>query len=371
MNYITLIVLILSTLYLILLLMIFITQIKLIKNKESINQTEWPNISILVAARNEEKNILKCVQSLNELKYPKDKIEILIGNDDSQDNTAKIIQEFIIDKPHFKLFNFNAENLSKTRGKARVLSLLIQNASSNYYLITDADITVNSLWANEMIKELTSHNHGLVAGTTMIQSNTYFGHLQRLDWLYFKGIIKLFSEINNPLTAVGNNMCISKKAYESVGGYENIPFSITEDYALFKAIRDKGFSTSQLFNSESIVYSAPVDNFKTLMNQRKRWLVGGLELPVKYKALIFLFGFWYFAVPYLAFNQFFILLFSFLIIKTNIQLFQFLFLHKQLNKKVNSILALLTYDLYLLVMIPLSSLYFFIPTKTVWKGRKY
>lgn len=343
----------------------------MIKDEEIIKITELPRISILVAARNEENNIKNCLISLNELIYPKDKIEILIGNDDSQDNTANIISEYIKDKPQFQLYNFNSTFTSKTKGKARVLSLLIKNSKSNYYLITDADIAVNPYWANELVIELVNHNHGLVAGTTMIHSNTYFGHLQRLDWLYFKGIIKLFSELRNPLTAVGNNMCISKQAYESVGGYENIPFSITEDYALFKAIRVNGYSTSQLFNSKSVVYSAPVDQFKTLMNQRKRWLVGGLDLPLKYKALIFLFGFWYFAVPYLAINQMYVLLFFFLLIKTNIQLFQFLFLHKRLNKKVNSILALLTYDLYLLVMIPLSSIYFFIPTKTVWKGRKY
>jgi cellulose synthase/poly-beta-1,6-N-acetylglucosamine synthase-like glycosyltransferase len=371
MNLLTAIVFTLSSLYLLLLLFIFILQIKLIKNKQLKSQIELPLVSILVAARNEENNILNCLKSLNELTYPKNNIEILIGNDDSQDNTAKIITEYIQDKNQFKLFNFSAHNTSKTKGKARVLSLLIQNAKSQYYLITDADITVNPMWVNEMMHELIQNNHGLVAGTTMIQSNTYFGHLQRLDWLYFKGIIKLFSELRNPLTAVGNNMCISKKAYDEVGGYENIPFSITEDYALFKAIRDKGFSTSQLFNSESIVYSAPVDKFKTLMNQRKRWLVGGLDLPLKYKALIFLFGFWYFAIPYLAITHHFFELFCFILCKTSIQLFQFLFLHKQLNKKVNSILALLTYDLYLLVMIPLSSLYFFIPTKTIWKGRKY
>ena len=59
------------------------------------NDKLLPSSTIIVAARNEETNIENCLRSLNELEYPVGKLEIIIVNDDSDDNTGQIIKEFI------------------------------------------------------------------------------------------------------------------------------------------------------------------------------------------------------------------------------------------------------------------------------------
>ncbi len=55
---------------------------------------DLPVVSILVAARNEEQNIIRCLQALTELDYPAYKLEILVGNDASEDKTRELVAAF-------------------------------------------------------------------------------------------------------------------------------------------------------------------------------------------------------------------------------------------------------------------------------------
>lgn len=333
--------------------------------------SNYPNISILVAARNEENNILHCLESLAQLDYPKDKIEILIGNDSSTDTTGQIIDNFVQSNPQFKCIHLTGNEFPQTKGKARVLAVLAQAAKGDVLLITDADILVNPQWAKGMTKALIQTKSGLVAGVTNIKAHNLFTSFQQVDWLYFMGIFYAFSSIKKPISAVGNNMAFLKKAYDETGGYENIPFSITEDYALFKAIRSKGYGTMQLMNKETLLYSKPIDTFSGLMRQRKRWLVGGYDLPSYYRLMIFIFGAWYIALPILLFTNYWLMAIALLIFKELIQLFQILNINQKLNLKTEHPIAVLFYDIYLFLIIPATAFFFFLPGKTVWKGRKY
>lgn len=339
------------------------------KNYPSLDN--YPSISILVAARNEEDNILNCMKHLNQLDYPADKIEILIGNDLSTDNTKSIIENYIADKKHFRLINLTGDEHPQTKGKARVLAVLGEQAKGEVLLITDADITVNTMWAKGMTDALIGSGSGLVAGITNIKADTLFSKFQQVDWLYFMGIFYAFSGIGKPLSAVGNNMAILKSAYDATGGYVKIPFSITEDYALFKAIRQQGFTTHQLMNKATLLYSQPITTLDGLIKQRKRWLVGGWDLPLVFRLMIFVFGTWYIALPLLLFTPFIWEGIALLIIKEFIQLLQLLRINSNLKLKPEHPVAVLFYDVYLFIMIPLTSIAFFLPGNNVWKGRKY
>src|SRR5690349_11432189 len=95
-----------------------------------------PFISILLAARNEEKNIINCLENLGKLNYSSDRYEVLIGNDQSEDETETLIENFIKDKSNFKLLNIK-ENLGMAKGKANVLAHLAKQAKGEYFFITD------------------------------------------------------------------------------------------------------------------------------------------------------------------------------------------------------------------------------------------
>ena len=341
-----------------------------IKNKAANIPVGLPVISILVAARNEDQNILDCLQSLHALKYPEGQIEILIGNDQSTDYTQMQVESFIQDKPKFTLFNLTGKEIPQTRGKARVLAFLAEQAKGDYFLITDADIAVPANWAKNMVAMMLNNGADMCGGTTNIAAEKTLEKFQQVDWLYFMGIIHSFASIGKPLTIVGNNMGISKKAYWSTGGYGQIPFSITEDYALFDAVSKKGYKVVQNFNSETMVYSKPLDSIKAILKQRKRWLTGGWELPFYYHFIIFIFGVWYFALPFLFFFNWQMAL-VLLVLKAFLQLFQFIKINKLLSLKIEHPLAVFLYDLYLFVLIPVTAIYFLFPSKNIWKGRRY
>lgn len=238
----------------------------------------FPRVSIVVAARNEEENILRCVQSLDALNYPKEYLEILIGNDDSTDHTATIVEGYISQKPYFELFTIQ-KKLGKLSGKANVLAHLLNKATGEYYLFIDADIAVPTNLIQTFLRAFDTPNVGVVTGITTMQNDGLFARLQGIEWLYSLSIIHWFAQWNIPITGMGNNMMVSKNAYWATGGYEKIGFSIVEDYTLFQAIIRQKYQFKQLFEPNAMAVSVPQPNLDSLLMQRKRWIVGAMQLP--------------------------------------------------------------------------------------------
>ncbi len=259
-------------------------------------------ISILVAVRNESANIISCLQSLENLNYGKNyakdyrnqNLEILIGNDDSEDNTEELIQNFIADKPHFQLVTIK-NKVAKLHGKPNVLAQLAHQAKGEWLFFTDADVQVPLNWIEEMLgdekHENEKHEIAMITGFTSIIPTSFFAALQALDWTFYLGCMHIFSSLNLPMTAMGNNMAVRKQVYDAVGGYENIAFSVTEDYALFKTISTQGFGFQQLASEKVIAFTKPSVSLSDFIHQRQRWLGEFRNFPTWIKAMILSAGF--------------------------------------------------------------------------------
>ena len=92
-------------------------------------------------------------------------------------------------------------------------------------------------------------------------------------------MIKCTSDLAHSVTAMGNNMLVGKEAYSAVGGFENIPFSVTEDFALAHALIGKGYKPVHQVSHRSLVMTKAEKNLFELMKQRKRWMKGAMSLP--------------------------------------------------------------------------------------------
>lgn len=332
-------------------------------------QEELPKVSVLVAARNEESNLRDCLNSLRKINYPEDKIEFVIGNDRSEDTTGEIAEEFAKRDNRFKIFHLDGSEHPQTKGKARVLAFLANQAQGEYLFITDADISINPEWINELLLHF-EEKTTLVSGLTMVESNGLFSGMQSMDWLYFMSLINGFSYLNMGVTAVGNNMAVKADAYKETGGYEKMPFSITEDYKLYKTLRSLGYKTKNLLTPDSVVMSKPIPGLVEWLYQRKRWLKGGLELPIYWKAVLLVLALYYFAMIALFFINLKLWV-TFWFVKFSLQSLQMLFVSQLLGKKPYRIFSLLFYDLYLYIGMPLMALFFLYPGKVLWKGRKF
>jgi 1,2-diacylglycerol 3-beta-glucosyltransferase len=248
----------------------------------------YPKITIWIAARNEEANILSCLNSIEKVDYPKDYLQVLIGNDNSTDNTSTIIEEFVKDKPQFQLIDIQ-KVINNQKGKANVLANLYEYSTGIYFLICDADVTVNPNWVKGMIANFENDSTiGHQVGITSIKGNEIWHYFQSIDWLHALTLLKIAADLKIPLTGLGNNSAITRKAYEATGGYAKIPFSITEDFALFHEVVKKGYGFKNTINQEVFNQTLPIITLKEFLHQRKRWMVGALQCPWWIVSLLFL-----------------------------------------------------------------------------------
>jgi len=346
-----------------------------LENKYPVKDTDEQNlpfISVLVAARNEEKNLASCLESLLAQNYPPYKIEILVGNDASMDSTLAIAQTFKANFSQVEVWDINPDILPQTQGKARVLAFLAQKAKGEFLLVTDADCIVNPAWAKTLVQAF-EPNIAIVTGFTEVSfTQNLFQQLQRVDWLLFMGINNILSDtFFSSATTIGNNMAIRSTAYWQAGGYEKIPFYLTEDFKLYVEVKKIGWQTRNLLSSDAKVQTYAQKSWVLLLSQRQRWVRGARkEFPSKWKPILFLL-----ASTYLLF---WILLFinpKVALLFWSLRFFlQFLTL-QAISTKISSpplsLFHLVLYEFFSFTLFFLSFILMLLPIEVKWKGRKF
>lgn len=241
-----------------------------------VKEKSLPTISIIVAARNEEQNIEACLNSLIAQSYPAEKTEIIAVNDESEDRTLAIMHQVAAKHPgRITVISTVLEN-SNIGGKARAIAQGVDCSSGELVLLTDADCTPVHTWASAVVE----HFHpdiDLFAGYTVVRSSNLFTRLQQLDWLHLQVLAGASMSFNSPVGVVGNNMGFRRTAYDRVGGYRGIHFSVTEDFALFKAMLNAGSKAVYSCTYQSHVITEPFGTLGGVMRQKHRWGRGGME----------------------------------------------------------------------------------------------
>ncbi|HED08532.1 MAG TPA: glycosyltransferase [Ignavibacteria bacterium] len=346
----------------------FIFAIGVQKEFPQVNEEELLTATVIVAARNEEKNILRSLKSLDKLIYPEGKLEIIIVDDGSTDKTGEIIDKFIQGKKRFKKI-ISKEPKGKLKGKTNALASGIEAAKGDIILTTDADCTVKPTWVIK-IASYYKGNVAMVNGFTTQEVRNNFSGMQSIDFINLLMIASSTINLGKPISCIGNNMSYLKKAYFEVGGYEALPFSVTEDFNLLMAIsRLKKYKILYPLDKETLVTSIPCDNFKSLYRQKKRWAVGGLGVPFT-GFLIFING--YLTYLFMLLLPFFYSSLSLyiLIFKIAIDFFVLYPIHKRLGIEKN-MKYFFTAEIYFVVYV--LSLPFLVAfnRKVIWKGREF
>jgi len=242
-----------------------------------ISEDKLPSISVIVAARNEEDNIHDCLASLNDLNYPEGKIQIIIVDDKSTDNTGKIIDEFILDKYKF-LKVITKKNIGELKGKTLAIANGIEQATGEIIMTTDADCIVSPTWAKTIASYYISDDVAIVNGMTNQQENNGFAAMQSVDFIYLLTVASGSINLGKPLSCIGNNMSYRRSVYDEIGGYTSLKFSVTEDFNLLMATHKlKKFKIIYPVDTGALVTSKPCSSIKSLYRQKKRWSVGGME----------------------------------------------------------------------------------------------
>lgn len=258
-------------LYVVELLLIILHAIKF-KKVSLMPIDELPNVTVLVCARNEEHNLEECLTSLMNSGYPFDNVEILVGNDNSEDATAEIIDRFA--KKYNVIKSFNIEDRKEGLiAKANVLSQLIDESRFEYQVIIDADMMVTKDWLRYMVSALANGND-MVSGYTQVQKSNWIANLQFMDWQSVLFTMKVMADVIRPISILGNNMAFKKKAYDKVGGFRGLGPTDVEDLGLLQRFEKNGLTTIQLLAPYGHAATKPQMTFDELLTQRCRWMNG-------------------------------------------------------------------------------------------------
>ncbi|MCB9207144.1 MAG: glycosyltransferase [Ignavibacteriales bacterium] len=346
----------------------FILSIGAKKEFPKLSEDKLPTASVIVAARNEENNIENCLKSLNDLQFPDDKLEIIIVNDDSTDNTESIIKNFIADKPRFKLIKPD-KNFGETFGKARAIANAVEIASGEIILTTDADCVVSPTWA-KTICSYYQDNIAMVCGYTNQRADNLFEAVQDIDFIYLLAVAGGAINLGKPLSAIGNNMSYRKSAYNEVGGYANIQFSVTEDFQLLMAINKlKDRKIIYPIDPGGLVTSAPCPDLKTLFRQKRRWAIGGMKSRLD-NLLIISTGFWAALFTWIGLFLYTPTVLVLILLRVFADLFMVYFVYKKLNLKF-SLFNFIGFQIYSNIYFVVTAISLFFSRKVMWKGRKF
>ncbi|TAE25272.1 MAG: glycosyltransferase [Cytophagales bacterium] len=334
--------------------------------------TDLPVVSILLAARNEEHTILDCLLALHQLDYPPDRLDILIGNDGSADRTAEVVQAFIQDKFNFRLVDISTA-LPNLNGKANVLAQLARLTRGQFLLTTDADARVPPTWVRAMLRQFGQNTVnqaiGIANGCTTIVGESVGARVLAVECLLVFRLIALAASMGVPLTGVGNNMAVRREAYDAVGGFEGLRFSVVEDYELFQAIVRRGYGFAHRLDPNALVHMLPPPSLGAYLQQRKRWMRGVFDLPLPLLLLalgqyllgplLLILAFW---LPYLALSMY-----------AGKVLLQTVLLTDSLQRLRQTHLwpYVFLYEPYQAVSGLGLLLYYALPVRVVWKGRVY
>jgi cellulose synthase/poly-beta-1,6-N-acetylglucosamine synthase-like glycosyltransferase len=332
---------------------------------------------VIVAARNEEKNILRCLNSLDKLDYPEGKLEIILVDDKSTDSTGKIIDEFICGIQKFKKIVTKKE-IGRLKGKTNALANALDIASGEIILTTDADCAVSPSWVKTTASYYTNNVAAVTGFTTQVVNDNFSG-MQAIDFIYLLFVASGTINLGTPISCIGNNMSYRKNAYDEVGGYENLPFSVTEDFNLLNAIWKLGkYKIIAPLDKDALVTSLPCRSLKELFRQKKRWAVGGIGVPIP-GYLLFIFGFaanlCMFITPFL-----FLIQTGFLaagstwlylcFFKLAVDFFVLHPIHNRLGI-IKNLKYFLTFELYYIIYVTALPFVLFANRKVIWKGREY
>ncbi len=239
--------------------------------KRSLNilASDLPKVSVIIPARNEEKSLPSSLDSVLKSDYPKDRMEVLIVEDGSEDKTYEVAKKYERLYPGLvKVYKLE----SNPEGKAGALNFGAKVASYDVLVFVDADTEIERDYLKRAAYRYASGNRVLV-GLTGVKK-------RRKSWLSF--MVSLESDLTNyiirgseglslPSPTVGYSLVIEKKILEKIGGFRR---SLTEDVELWaRLVKAK----TKISSFEGIVYIEPPATIMEFLKQRLRWYKGYID----------------------------------------------------------------------------------------------
>ncbi|BCN29940.1 glycosyltransferase [Anaeromicropila herbilytica] len=259
----------------------FLYIIKIQKTDGHIPLKEYPMVSVMVPAHNESIVIRKTVLALLEFDYPVDRYEIIVINDNSTDDSAKVLKEIQIGHPERKLIVINTDSVVGGKGKSNALNIALSVASGSVIAIYDADntpapnalsILVENLMQDEKLGAVIgkfrtrNRNASLLTRFVNIETLAYQCMNQAGRYFFFK-----------LCTIPGTNFVIRRSIIDKMGGWDTK--ALSEDTEISFRLYRMGYYIK--FVPLAVTWEQEPQLLKQWFKQRTRWAKGNIYVLLK------------------------------------------------------------------------------------------
>ncbi len=235
---------------------------------------EKPTVSVLIAARNEEQRIRKCLECLEAQDYPAAKLQIVVVDDRSEDGTASILAEYAARMPGRFRYLSLSETAPGFSPKKYALSQGLLIASGEIIVTTDADCIMSPAWVSALVEEFSSDT-GLVSGLTTYYAagtGTWEG-VQSLEFFSYAVVAAALIGLRFPVNGNANNLAYRREVYDEVAGFASHGGIVSgdDDFLIQSIHRNGRWGIRYAIRPESQVQTEPPLSVGQFWEQRKRW----------------------------------------------------------------------------------------------------
>jgi glycosyltransferase involved in cell wall biosynthesis len=216
-------------------------RIRFLKDIIPDTKNSFPPVSIIVAARNEERNIRRALQSLLHLDYPH--LQLIVVNDRSEDKTGDILDEMKKSDPRLEILHL--QELPKGwLGKNHALWQGSLNASGELLLFTDADVVMEPDTLVRAVSYLQTEQLDHLAATPEARMPSLLLNMFGVTFGFFFGIFtrpwKAPDLKSGCHIGIGAFNLVKKEIYLLAGGHKTIALRPDDDLKLGKILKKQG-----------------------------------------------------------------------------------------------------------------------------------
>jgi len=227
---------------------------------------DFPLVSVIVLNYNGRQYLPDLFNSLENTDYPLDKIEIIMGDNASTDDSVVLVKERF---PHVKILKFK-ENQGFCKGN----NLCVKESLGQYIVFLNNDTLVTSSWLKNLVNAVLEDKTVVVAGSKLLKPYTrngkriidYAGGKITYEINFYEGLYEFDNEdyAVQKYTGFGCGACVivSKEFFSKIGGFDNYYFGGAEEVELGLRAWQNGFRV--LFVPSSVVYHFRGVTFKNV-----------------------------------------------------------------------------------------------------------
>lgn len=235
-----------------------------------------PSLSVVVCAHDEEKNIRECLLHLAAQRYPAEKLEFIIVDDCSGDQTAPVVEEFIHHDHRFKFIRIT-ERSKQFAPKKFAIDQAIRSATGDIILLTDADGRPGANWATSITSHFTAETDMVIGYAPYSGKPGLISRIFALEYLSHAAIAAATAAAGFPITCVGTNMAYRKKLYLDIDGFGQFKnyLSGDDDLFLMRVRETQKYGIRYVVDENSHVHNAPPQSWRQFFHQRIRYASKG------------------------------------------------------------------------------------------------